>query len=145
MEERCPKHSEHEVRIKRSEDDILELDTRSTNIAQHVSGIEQTLIKHDEWISQSNRRIEKTEKLTEAIVEVTSEIRISNINQEKILKAITSNQEDHDARLKIVEQQPAVNALAREKRFRERAFDIVVTATVTGGLGYMIALSKLVR
>jgi len=131
----CANHKAVEAEIRNIKEDVVALETGMSNMSSFVSGLDKTLAKHDELIKKSFERIEKTENLTDAINEVTTEIRISNKNQEKILEALKTSQEDHDARLKVVEQMPANDALVRQKL----VITVVITSLTSGAVGFVLS------
>ena len=60
------------------------------------------------------------------------------------LSKLLETQEIDRKRIELLEQQPALDALARQKRVKEIILTVVVTSAASGTIAYMVALSKLV-
>lgn len=140
MEDRCPKHAEHEVRLNHIENDIFELDSARENHTEVISKISERLAIVDEAGKSAHKRLNSQEEQTKAMIETAAAVKVISSKIEELIESI----KHYGARIDVLERQPATDALEREKRAKQRTFDVIVTAIVTGGITYIVALSKLV-
>lgn len=140
MVDNCPNHGEHAVIIKRLGEDIEELYTAKDDLTKSVFGLKEKCTLLDKYNMDVQKRLDDHDALIKAIAEVSNEMRINNAQLSELIK----NQEVDRKRIDILEQQPALDALARQRRIKELIITVVVTSAATGTIAYIVALSKLV-
>lgn len=140
MAEICPYHSEHAAILSRLKEDTSELFEVKDNHTRALFDLDKKCSHLDKFNQDAQRRLDDHESLIKAIAKVGDEMSKTNDKLSKLLET----QEIDRKRIELLEQQPALDALARQKRVKELILTVVVTSAASGTIAYVIALSKLV-
>lgn len=140
-ETNCIHHGEHESRIKRLEQDVCELEGARENHTDIIGKMNERLAIVDQSSRSAHHRLNAQEEQTKAISDLAASVKMIAARLEELIASI----KNHGERLETLERQPALDAYNRQKRAKELAFSVTVTAIVSGALAYLVALSKLVR
>lgn len=136
----CIHHGAHEARIQQLEKDVCELDSARENHTEFINKLSNKIDMVDQSSKRAHERLSDQEEQTKAMVETATAVKVISSKIEELIESI----KHYGARIDILERQPANDALEREKRAKQRAFDVVVTAIITGGIAYIVSLAKLV-
>jgi len=157
MPEHCPNHAEHEVRIKRLELDIQELDSARENHTEIIGKINERLGIVDQSSRSAHHRLNAQEQQTQAIAEMAASVKLISEQIKDVVttikthdsrivslertpsKEILETVKSIDARVSLLEQMPAKDALARQKLVAT----VVITSITSGAVGFV--LSNLAR
>lgn len=140
MAESCPYHGGHEVIIKRLGEDVEELFAAKDSQTRTMFELKEKCTLLDKYNNDVQEKLNDHDKLIKAISEVTNEMRINNAQLSELIK----NQESDRKRIDVLEQQPAIDALAKLRRVKEILLTVIVTSMASGTIAYVIALSKLI-